>query len=412
MSLEWKTSACILCSINCGLTLGLQGRRIRRVRGDRAHPTSRGYLCEKPQSLDHYQSGRDRITAPMRRRADGTYEAVGWDAAIAEVAARLARVRDAHGGASIFYYGGGGQGNHLQGAYGRATRAALGSVYTSNALAQEKTGEFWVDGRLFGRARCHTAPDFERAEVAMFVGKNPWQSHGFPRARKVIQDIARDPERCLIVIDPRVSETAARADIHLRVRPGGDAYLLAALLKALFEGDHVDRGFVDARCAKGEGLLESLARVEVATWSARAGVHEALVESFLEYYEAHIAVHSRPFPGVVETLTSLRDAGHRMAVCTNKMQHFADKVLNALELGAFFETVVGGGATGFYKPDPEHLDAVLERLGLGPETAVMVGDSINDVAAAKALDMAAVVVTYGYSPEAVWGLGADSPLTG
>jgi len=277
MSLEWKTSACILCSINCGLTLGLQGRRIRRVRGDRAHPTSRGYLCEKPQSLDHYQSGRDRITAPMRRRADGTYEAVGWDAAIAEVAARLARVRDAHGGASIFYYGGGGQGNHLQGAYGRATRAALGSVYTSNALAQEKTGEFWVDGRLFGRARCHTAPDFERAEVAMFVGKNPWQSHGFPRARKVIQDIARDPERCLIVIDPRVSETAARADIHLRVRPGGDAYLLAALLKALFEGDHVDRGFVDARCANGEGLLESLARVDVATWSARAGVHEALV---------------------------------------------------------------------------------------------------------------------------------------
>ena len=63
----------------------------------------------------------------------------------------------------------------------------------SNALAQEKTGESWVDGQLFGRPRCHTTPDFERAEVAMFVGKNPWHSHGFPRSRVVLKEIAKDP---------------------------------------------------------------------------------------------------------------------------------------------------------------------------------------------------------------------------
>ena len=55
----------------------------------------------------------------------------------------------------------------------RATRGALGSIYASNALAQEKTGEFWVDGRLYGAPKCHTTPDFEHAEVAIFVGKNP-----------------------------------------------------------------------------------------------------------------------------------------------------------------------------------------------------------------------------------------------
>ena len=88
----------------------------------------------------------------------------------------------------------------------RSTRAALGIRYTSNALAQEKTGEFWVDGQLFGRSRCHTTGDYERAQVAVFWGKNPWQSHGFPQARKILKEIANDPARTLIVVDPRRTE--------------------------------------------------------------------------------------------------------------------------------------------------------------------------------------------------------------
>jgi formylmethanofuran dehydrogenase subunit B len=110
--------------------------------------------------------------------------------------------------------------------------------YSSNALAQEKTGEFWVDGQLFGRARCHTTGDFERAQVAVFWGKNPWQSHGVPRARTVVKEIAKDPNRTLVVVDPRRTESADLADIHLQVRPGGDAFALeceihARLVRAL-----------------------------------------------------------------------------------------------------------------------------------------------------------------------------------
>ncbi len=219
MSDEWQKTACIICSVNCGIEVKLDGRHIARVHGDKAHPGSRGYACEKAQRLDHYQNGKHRLTTPMRRRADGSFEPIDWDTAIAEVAAGLMRVRDTHGGASIFYYGGGGQANHLGGAYSRATRTALGSIYTSNALAQEKTGEFWVDGQLFGRPRCHTARDFERAEVAMFVGKNPWQSHGFPRARPILRALSSDPNRALIVIDPRRTETAELADYHFRCVP-------------------------------------------------------------------------------------------------------------------------------------------------------------------------------------------------
>lgn len=276
---DWQPTACILCSINCGIEVRLDGRRIERVRGDKSHPASQGYTCEKALRLDHYQNSRDRLTSPLRRRPDGTFEEIDWETAITEVAARLDAVRGAHGAESIFFYGGGGQGNHLGGAYGNATRAALGAVYSSNALAQEKTGEFWVDGQLFGRPRCHTTPDMEHAEVAVFVGKNPWQSHGFPRARTVLKAIANDPERALIVIDPRRTETAELADIHLQVRPGADAWLLAGLLAVLVEEGLSDHDFLDAHADRLDELLGALGSVDISAYCARAGVDEDLVRT-------------------------------------------------------------------------------------------------------------------------------------
>ncbi len=277
MSEAWQATACILCSQNCGIEVQREGRKLARFRGDRAHPMSQGYTCEKALRLDYYQNAKDRLTSPLRRRPDGTFEEIDWDTAIREIAERLAGVRDRHGGETIFYYGGGGQGNHLGGAYARATRAALGSIYTSNALAQEKTGEFWVDGQLFGRPRCHTSGDFEHAEVAVFVGKNPWQSHGFPRARVALRALSNDPERALIVIDPRRTETAELADIHLQVRPGTDAFCLSALLGVMVQENLVHHEFLDTRTASYEVVREALAAIPIADYCARSKVPEARV---------------------------------------------------------------------------------------------------------------------------------------
>jgi anaerobic selenocysteine-containing dehydrogenase len=211
---DWRPTACILCECNCGLEVQLDGRRLARFRGDERHPSSRGYACEKPHRLDHYQNGRDRLTTPLRRTPSGDFEPIDWDTAIREVAQRLAAVRDTHGGDTIFYYGGGGQGNHLPGAYATATRRSVGCRYRSSPLAQEKTGEFWVSHRMMGVG---TRADFEHCDVALFLGKNPWHSHSIPRARVTLKAIAQDPARTLIVIDPRRTETAELADIHLQV---------------------------------------------------------------------------------------------------------------------------------------------------------------------------------------------------
>ncbi|MDT5219328.1 MAG: hypothetical protein QOF15_1433, partial [Mycobacterium sp.] len=211
-----------------------------------------------------------------RRRDDGTYEEIDWDTAIFEIAAGFSKVRDEHGGDKIFYYGGGGQGNHLGGAYSGAILKALGAKYRSNALAQEKTGEAWVDAQLYGG---HTRGEFEHAEVSVFVGKNPWMSQSFPRARVVLNEIAKDPARSMIVIDPVVTDTAKMADFHLRVFPGSDAWCLAALAAILVQENLCNERFL-AQHVHGTDIVRSALReVPVADYAQRCGVDEELLRT-------------------------------------------------------------------------------------------------------------------------------------
>ncbi len=269
---EWQHTACMLCSINCGLKVQTKNGHINKVVGDKAHPISQGYVCEKAQRIDYYQNGADRLSSPMRRKADGSYEAVSWDTAIREVAEKLQAVKAKHGGERILFYGGGGQGNHLGGAYTDALLKALGVRYRSNALAQEKTGEFWVGGKMLA-AGAHG--DFEHAEVSVFLGKNPWQSHGFARARAVIREIEKDPQRSMIVIDPRRSETAKKADIHLQLKPGTDAWLLAALIAILIQNDWVDHDWMAQHTRGFEDIEAHFRDIDVEHYAEVCGIATA-----------------------------------------------------------------------------------------------------------------------------------------
>ena len=275
----WKKTACILCSLNCGLEVQTEGRQIVKIRGDKAHPISQGYVCEKSQRMNYYQNGADRLRSPLRRTPDGQYEAISWETAISEIAKKFLAIKRQFGGESILYYGGGGQGNHLGGAYGDATLKALGVKYRSNALAQEKTGEFWVQGKMIG-AGVHG--DFEHCEVALFIGKNPWQSHGFARTRLVLNEMAKDPKRSIIVIDPRRSETAAMADIHLQNRPGTDAWCLAALVGILVQENLIRQDWIARHTSGYEHIRHVMHAIPVTEFANICGIRETQLRAAAE----------------------------------------------------------------------------------------------------------------------------------
>lgn len=304
----WNPTACILCSRNCGIEVEVTGREMTRIRGDKNHPISEGYFCQKAQRLNFYQNHGDRLTTPLRRTPSGDFEPISWETAISEIAAKLVAIRDEHGGKTIAYYGGGGQGNHLAGPYSKAFRTALRTHNFYSALAQEKTGGFWVDGRLYGRQNCHPAEDVEHADVVVFIGTNPWQSHGIRNARQVLQDIRKNPNRTMIVVDPRRTETAEMADLHLQVRPGTDAFLMAAILAVLVRDHLVDETFLETRTVGATEVIEQLKRVPIAAYAERAGVALADVERAAQLIGQAETCCVRTDLGIEQTLNSTLNA--------------------------------------------------------------------------------------------------------
>jgi len=129
---------------------------------------------------------------------------------------------------------------------------------------------------------------------------------------------------------------------------------------------------------------------------------------FLEYYGAHVAETSQAFPGVVDTLERLKAAGHPMAVCTNKPHALSVSLLDQLDLSRLFTAVVGGDSLPVKKPDAGHILGTLAALGHPRGApAVMVGDSMNDVASARAAGIPVVAVSFGYTTTPPDQLGAD-----
>jgi phosphoglycolate phosphatase len=131
-----------------------------------------------------------------------------------------------------------------------------------------------------------------------------------------------------------------------------------------------------------------------------------LVENFRAHYRKNIAVGSRPFPRVPETLRALQAKGTRLGVLTNKQQDMTDLLLPALNLSQYFGAVFGAGARAYTKPDPRLFHDVTNALGGGP--AIMIGDSVTDVKTARAAKAPVILVSYGYTPEPASTLGADA----
>jgi phosphoglycolate phosphatase len=170
----------------------------------------------------------------------------------------------------------------------------------------------------------------------------------------------------------------------------------------------VGRDFIALTVGKGS---EHLIKRTLETVGAPAALYERAWDRYQHHYLQINGQHSAVFPGVVEGLRVLRGRGLRLACLTNKPTSFARPLLAAKGLADFFDQAFGGDAFARKKPDPLPLLETCKALGVPPSATLMVGDSSNDAAAARAAGCPVVLVSYGYNHgEPVHGVDCDAVI--
>lgn len=189
--------------------------------------------------------------------------------------------------------------------------------------------------------------------------------------------------------------------------------LAAAVDDALVSAGRPPLGVDAIRPMIGGGSRHMLAQGMQATGGCTDAELDRLTARLLAHYEANIAVHTQPFPGMLDALDALAARGVTIGIMTNKVEHLAVKLLDALGLSARFAAVVGGDTVGKGKPAPEPILEMVRRceeVGGGGGRAAFVGDSIYDIEGAHNAGLPAVAVSFGFLQQPVATLGADAVI--
>ena len=240
---RWHKTGCVLCAQNCGLEILVENNRMVKVKPDKSNPRSQGYACRKGLNVIYHQYPKDRITEPLKR-VGAKFQAISWEQAIDEITTKMKDLVQEHGPRALAYMGASAQGGHFEGAFGLSILKGMGSQYFYNSGGQEFSSSWWLFGRMLGKQYNIAIPDEHHTEMLVGWGWNGMESHQMPRAPKVLKEFSKNPEKLLVIIDPRKSETAAIANIHLPVRPGTDALLIKAMISIIVENQWENKPYI------------------------------------------------------------------------------------------------------------------------------------------------------------------------
>jgi anaerobic selenocysteine-containing dehydrogenase len=268
---------CRVCHASCPVEVDISHNRAIAVRGVPADPLFAGYTCIKGRQIPDQLADPGRLRAPLRRQPDGTFEQSNSDAVLDQIAARLRTIIDTHGPRSVATYTGtGGYQNSVAVPAARAFHLCIGSssFYTSVTIDQPSKGTAPLRAGAW-EAGYH---DFTNADVLMAIGYNPMVSSYGPVGGLqgtdpfVVMRSAKANGLKLIVIDPRRTELAAMADIHLAVRPGEDSTLLAAMINTVLAEDLIDHQFCEQWVGDLPALAAAVSPFTLDHAAARCGV--------------------------------------------------------------------------------------------------------------------------------------------
>lgn len=256
----WTRTVCPYCGVGCELEIGARGGRLVAARPVHEAPVSKGHLCAKGRYGFEFAHAPDRLLQPQVRR-DGVWRPVTWDAALDVCAAELKRIRDHHGPQAIGVLGSARATNEENYLAQKFARVVLGANNIDCCARVCHTPSAKALKTMLGTgASTNSFDDIEKARTILVVGANPLECHPIVGAR-IRQQVLRG-KADLVVIDPRQTELARIARVHLPVRPGTDIPLLNALAHVIVSEGLMDRDYIEQRVDGFEAY-----RASVAAWS-------------------------------------------------------------------------------------------------------------------------------------------------
>jgi anaerobic selenocysteine-containing dehydrogenase len=283
---ETRSSACPLdCPDLCGLSVTVDNGRVVEVNGDHRGPLTDGFICGKVRKIADHLYGEDRLTTPLIRtgpKGSGQWEPVSWDAALDRIAGRLGSIRARAGGEAILpYHYGGSNGWLTEGALATRLFRRLGASNLDRTFCAAATTA--ATRGLYGAMPGVALEDYAHAKLIILWGVNPSATsiHLVP-----VIDRARAAGATLVVVDPRATPLARRADLHLAPRPGTDLPVALAAIAALFARGHADRAFLAAHTTGADELERRAARWSIDDAAREAGIDAAALDRFVELYAA------------------------------------------------------------------------------------------------------------------------------
>jgi anaerobic selenocysteine-containing dehydrogenase len=246
---------CRACHAQCGLLVDMEDGKPVKIRGDKNNPVYFGYSCIKGRELGAYHSLPTRLLHSQKRQPDGSHSPIASETAMDEIAAKVRALIDAHGPRSVaIYIGTHGYNNFPANAFGTAFLDAIGSPMLFSSVTIDQPGK-GIAIALHGPWLAGVAP-VDDCDVILLVGSNPIASMngglGLNPARRLHEGKKRGMK--LIVIDPRLTDVAEEADIHLQCKPGEDPTILSGLIRVLLVEGLYDKAFVEAEAINLEAL--------------------------------------------------------------------------------------------------------------------------------------------------------------
>ena len=266
---------CPLCEATCGLRLELEGERVTRITGDDDDPFSQGFLCPKGSTLATLHDDPDRLRRPHVRRG-GEHVEVSWHEAFTEIERRLGAIVADHGADAVAVYIGNPNAHNFANTLAiRPLVKALGTRNVFSASTVDQMPKHVACGLVFGHPLVIPVPDLDRTDFLLLLGANPLESNGSlataPDWPGRLARIRRRGGR-VVVVDPRRTRTADRADRHVPIRPGTDAALLAGMVRALFDEGLVAPGRLAGLTAGIEQVEQAVASFTPARVASFTGV--------------------------------------------------------------------------------------------------------------------------------------------